>query len=280
MRQRLFKGTGHQSGFTLLELLIVVIIISILASLLLSGLSKAKAKAQGIKCLNNTRQLMFAWHMYADDNADRLVSSAAMPNGAEWDGGGWLDFSPDRPENVDPKVNLLAGPLGRYTSKTPGIWRCPADRSMVSFQGQRLPRVRSLSMQCWMGGPGWDLQGSGKEFTVFYKMAQIIDPDPSEAAVILDEREDSIHDGCFFIPMDGYPDDPLQWTIFKYPASYHNGAGGWGFADGHAEIHKWLDPRTKPVLAPGKELELLVLSTNNVDVLWMQQRATANLKLP
>src|ERR1051325_2286632 len=60
-------------GFTLVELLVVVAIIGILAGILLSALSRSKARAQGIFCMNNTRQLTVAWVVYADDHSGRLA---------------------------------------------------------------------------------------------------------------------------------------------------------------------------------------------------------------
>lgn len=80
--------------------------------------------------------------------------------------------------------------------------------------------------------------------------------------------------------MHGYdPYNPALWTLGDMPGMYHNRAAGFSFADGHAEIKKWTDPRTTPPMAaPGTML--MVNSSwgnNNKDVYWLQDHST-NLK--
>jgi hypothetical protein len=115
-------------------------------------------------------------------------------------------------------------------------------------------------------------------FKVFKKVNDMAVPGPSRVFVLLDEREDSINDGSYLMLMDGF--DPGRYasrTIVDYPSSYHNGAGELNFSDGHAEIHRWLDPRTNPKLNKDTHLSQIParLSPNNPDVFWIQERTTA-----
>jgi prepilin-type processing-associated H-X9-DG protein len=119
--------------------------------------------------------------------------------------------------------------------------------------------------------------GKNRAFTSGFKMMTKSSDikKPSETWVFIDEREDSINDGWFAVDMVGYdPINPNAWRIVDYPASYHNGAGGLSFADGHSEIRKWADPRTTPILRAGQTIPLGVSSPNNQDVDWLQQRST------
>ncbi len=266
---------GSAGGFTLIELLVVIAIIAILAAMLLPALGKAKFKAQGAACMNNTKQLMIAARMYADDNNDGLPAAMAGGSGPEWDGGGWLDFLPNRPENYDPNVNIAKSPLWRYCGNSFAIWKCPADMSTTLVNGSPRPRVRSMSMNCFIGGPApWLTTGTpALPLKVFRKLAQVTRP--SEIMFLLDEREDSINNGYFGINMTGYPTPTSSASFFDFPAFYHNRAAGIAFIDGHSEIHRWVDGRT---MRPIGRTSIVVLpgtpSPNNPDVYWIQDHAT------
>ena len=136
-----------------------------------------------------------------------------------------------------------------------------------------------MSMNNWVGD--YDIY-SGRVagpvtagFKIIVKVSQMSAPSPSKTYVLLDERDDSINDAFYVMMMDGFPNQPTAQNIVDYPSSYHNGAGGFSFADGHAEIHRWLDARTKKNYK--NDFHLTVIppnpSPNNPDVLWLQERA-------
>jgi prepilin-type N-terminal cleavage/methylation domain-containing protein/prepilin-type processing-associated H-X9-DG protein len=279
------KGIHHRphhpkppgiAGFTLIELLVVIAIIAILASMLLPALAKAKTKAQGIKCLANGRQMMLAWRLYVDDSQDRIPKSYDPASPYEWVHGS-LDFNPGNRSNWDINKDLTNSVLWPYCGKNAAIWKCPADNSTVKVQGTIYPRVRSISMDAWFDST--DVAGfSPNGFRIYKSLNDVTDPGPSQTWLFLDEREDSINDGEFVVSMNGYPDKPQSWEIVDFPASYHNGAGGFSFADGHSEIKKWVDPRTKPALRKNGGLPLGVSSPRNPDAFWLMDHSTRNTK--
>jgi prepilin-type N-terminal cleavage/methylation domain-containing protein len=276
------RTRARRAGFTLIELLVVIAIIAILAGMLLPALSKAKAKAQGIMCMNNHKQLALGWRLYADDNGDKLPFAYVSEGNVNYDSvwvKGSLDLAnPSAAGNWDATNTIMKSVMWPYCGNTLAVWKCPADKSQATLpNGTKTPRIRSMTMSNWVGGNGDKLSdlrgfwGQGAKWRVFAKMGEMLDPGPSMTFVLLDEREDSINDGYFVTEMDGYP-NLAQTKIVDYPASYHNGAGGFSFGDGHSEIRRWVDPRTTPPIS--KELQLNIPSPGNRDVYWMQEHST------
>ncbi|MEW6157690.1 MAG: type II secretion system protein [Verrucomicrobiota bacterium] len=223
-------------AFTLIELLVVIAIIAILAGMLLPALGKAKSKAHAIACLNNTKQLMVAWLMYSGDYDERLIGN---PGSGAWVGGA-LDWTahPDNTNSailIDPERSRIAPYL-----KSVGVFKCPADK----YRGPASPgqRIRSLAMNAALGGSlTTPNQIPDREYFSATKTSQLTKPGPALVWVTLDEHPDSINDGAFHV-LAGLTKATAQWR--DLPASYHNGACGFSYADGHSEMKKWLDPRT------------------------------------
>ncbi len=252
-------------GFTFVELLAVITIIAILAAMWLPSLIKAKAKANGISCTNNTRQLQLGWIMYAVDNHDKLVRVGGLANlvvrerlqdvqtGAP--NSQWVNGRVDIGDSATNTWFVENGLLYPYI-KTVKVYKCPADRKTVNAGST----VRSMSMNCWMNPI--EIWGN-KPVNVFRKLTSIANPTPATAFVFIDENPNTINDGFFVC-------DPTNSNWVDTPASYHAGAAGLSFADGHAEIKKWQDQNVITATGFGVKPQ-----PGTTDLQWLQERSTS-----
>jgi len=245
-------------GFTLIELLVVIAIISILAAMLLPAFSAAKIRAQGASDMNNTKQLATATIMYAGDNQDKTppnmdgigspYSAGESPQTPCWVAGvlslgTGSDFdNTNTAMLVDHTAYPYGAYLGSYIGKNYKTYKCPADQSVYRIYGQTYPRVRSYSMNTYIGNPAESGTGgtatSPKNvapYSPFTTLSSV--HSPSRTFVVLDERPDSINDGVFSTDESGMPNNPNN-HLRDVPAAYIGGAAGFSFADGHSIIHK------------------------------------------
>lgn len=268
------KASDIHSAFTLIELLVVVATIAVLVGLALPAIAKARSRSQGVQCLNNNKQLMIAFHQYANDYHDSCVLNEDQEPWISWVRG-HLSYSSNNPDNTNTLylTDSRWALLSQY-SLTPSQYKCPSDRSRAKFFGREYLRTRSISLNHAIGAnasgrwlPSRQFAESGEQyFQVFQRLTDF--QNPSSIFGFVDEHPDSVNDAAFAtVGATQFPD-----RMIDLPAYYHNGAASISFADGHVEMHCWVDSRSRVPILSIKQLSILM--PHNPDLYWLASRST------
>jgi prepilin-type N-terminal cleavage/methylation domain-containing protein/prepilin-type processing-associated H-X9-DG protein len=265
------------AGFTLTELLVVMVVLAILALMVLPVFARTQPNLKAAQCRHNLKQLITAWQMYPEDYSGTIVpnfggSYVPTVNGPAGWATGWLDWSTSQDNtNVLFLIEQRYAALAPYVQGATNLFKCPADDYVSPLQQARgwTRRVRSYSVNAYVGEnvpPGQS--PSGPNNYVMYKqirkVSEFFYPTPAGVALFIDEHPDSMNDPMFWSPnlANNWPD---------FPATYHDGAAAFAFADGHTEEHKW-----KGSLTAGRATRVSYLNLNNYpapagdpDLSWM-----------
>jgi hypothetical protein len=249
----------NTDGFTRIDLAAIIVIIGALTIIAAPKLSASSAAAAGVTCTGNMHQMIRALHLYATDNADFLPPN--NPSGLTSVGLNWLIHDatsiPDATNSA--KFNTSFNMLAPYLNGNASVFRCPADSSTVTLSAtRRAPRVRSISMSQAVGtssqSPGCKTAVDGiwldgfashtanRTYRCYARLSDVVNPRPANLYAFIDEHPDSIHDAAFGCM--GPRPTPTGYRWIDWVATYHNKGGGFGFMDGHGEIHIWANVGT------------------------------------
>ena len=282
-------GRPSKDAFTLIELLVVIAIIAILAGMLLPALSRAKSKATGIACLNNTKQLMLGSITYGADYGDSVIPNGPGETGLTFDANGnpnpanfvakiWVEGREQSQMTeanaarflTSPRASLIAPYLG-----IKGSFRCPGEtRKVVTDNNKKELSARTYGLNAWVGwtGPGYNMLGEAtSRYRVFRKTSDA--SAPADIFTFVDMHPYSVCRPFFGVNMPGG-----LGGIYHVPNDVHGRSSNMAYLDGHSDAHRWVDAR----FTKRKEAEngpwhdhggaMPVLS--NVDHEWLRSHAT------
>jgi prepilin-type processing-associated H-X9-DG protein len=271
------------AGFTLPELLVILGCLALFALTVIPAFAKASFKSDSLVCLTHYKQLVQAWQMYAYENEDRLPMSehsGGGPGGAQagyptpWVLGvvSW-GLDPDN-TNVLFLTDNRYSALARYLAHDPLVFKCPADTYLSGQQKARRWTMRVRSVSCNVG-IGWRSEESVQwpidVYVNMYKFirttSDFIYPGPADTWIYLDEHPDSINSAGFINPRAS------EWL--DIPATYHNGASSFAFADGHVESHRWMGSMSQPILRQVRYAYMprIPVQAGDPDIKWINYRA-------
>jgi len=269
----------RSAAFTLIELLVVIGIMALLAAMLLPALARAKDQARRVECISNQRQMIVAWAVYPTDNQEMLALNGGR-QGAGFTPGvtqpylwvyGGNHGDPQSLTNGDYLVSSKYALFAGYI-RAAKIYKCAADRTLWPVGGKMVFEQRSYTMNSYIATPPNQVEiplSLNSSYRVYMKSADLAGDLPANRFVFADGNPASI---C----TPGHGVNMTSDIFIHYPSALHRGSGILSFADGHVEIHKWRDSRTRKSLPSGSSsyISHSDSSAGNPDLRWLRERTT------